>query len=77
MYPSLGTPNLEQSCFRLQNPPLHKFLRTPLYIYMLARLQNTDEKEKADNDDERETKTRETHKAKSVALRESRIWGEC
>ena len=30
MCPSLGTPNLEQSCFRLQNPPLHKFLRTPL-----------------------------------------------
>ena len=21
MCPSLGTPNLEQSCFRLQNPP--------------------------------------------------------
>ena len=30
MYPSLGTPNLEQSCFRLQNPPLYKFLRMPL-----------------------------------------------
>ena len=30
MYPSLGTPNLEQSCFRLQTPPLYKFLRTPL-----------------------------------------------
>ena len=30
MCPSLETPNLEQSCFRLQNPPLHKFLRTPL-----------------------------------------------
>ena len=30
MYPSLGTPDLEQSCFRLQKPPLHKFLRTPL-----------------------------------------------
>ena len=43
---------------------------------MLARVQKTDEKEKADNDDERETKTRETHKAKSVALRKSRIWGE-
>ena len=34
---------------------------------MLARLQKTDEKEKADNDDERETKTRETHKAKGIA----------
>ena len=34
---------------------------------MLARSQNTDEKEKADNDDERGTKTRETHKTKSVA----------
>ena len=32
MCPSLGTPNLEQSCFRLQNPPLHKFLRTPLPV---------------------------------------------
>ena len=43
---------------------------------MLARLQNTDEKEEADNHDERETKTKEAHKAKSVASRESRIWGE-
>ena len=25
MYPSLGTPNLEQSCFRLQNPPFTNF----------------------------------------------------
>ena len=32
MYPSLGTPNLEQSCFRLQNPSLYKFLRTPLML---------------------------------------------
>ena len=38
---------------------------------------NTDEKEKADNHDEREAKTRETPKAKSVALRKIRIWGEC
>ena len=28
------------------------------------------------DDNERERKTRETHKAKSVALTESRIWGE-
>ena len=39
---------------------------------MLARLQNTDEKKKADNYDGRETKTREAHKTKSVASRESK-----
>ena len=44
---------------------------------MLAPLQNTDEKEKADNDDKKETTTRETHKSKSVTLREGRIRGEC
>ena len=35
MYPSLGTPNLKQSCFWLQNPPLHKFLRTPLLNHII------------------------------------------
>ena len=37
----------------------------------------TQTKKRADNHDEREAKTRETPKAKSVALRESRIWSEC
>ena len=35
-----------------------------------------DRKREVGDDDESETKTRETHKAKSVAVRESRIWGE-
>ena len=39
-------------------------------------MQCEDKKREARGDDERETKTRETHKAKSVAVRESRIWGD-
>ena len=46
-------------------------------IYSSLDRNDTDKKEKADNHDEREAKTRETPKAKSFALRESRIWGEC
>ena len=50
---------------------------TFIYIYSSLDRNDTDKKEKADNHDEREVNTRETPKAKSVALRENRIWGEC
>ena len=43
-----------------------------LYICALARLKACEKGEMKD-DDERETKTRETHKAKSVTVRKSRI----
>ena len=55
------------------------YIYMSIYIYIYARsiALTHRRKEKADNHDKRETKTREAHKAKSVASRESRIWGEC
>ena len=46
-------------------------------LYMYVRSIEWHRQCEARDDDERKTNRRETHKAKSVALRESRIWGEC
>ena len=58
---------------RKRSGRFQRFPSRDFFVYINA-CEARDDTQKIDDD--RETNTRETHKAKRVALRKSRIWGE-